>query len=82
MCRLADEIIHVLKSNGSDCHRQIRYGLEFICTSAAESGADKCILPLESKARDTEEAIRESRGSSRDDKGGLTGRRRIPSDHH
>ncbi len=64
MCRLADEIIHVLKSNGSDCHRQIRYGLEFICTSAAESGADKCILPLESKARDTEEAIRESEAAA------------------
>ena len=64
MCRLAEEIIHVLECNGSEGHRQTRHGLEFICTSAVRSGARKCILPLEIKGRDTEEAILESEAAA------------------
>ena len=56
MHRLIDDICVFLESNGFDCSRQMRHGLDVICTKTLDGRHERLILPLEIKARTLEEA--------------------------
>ena len=56
MCRLIDDIAEFLESNGFEQIRQIRDGLDVLCTRTASKGSSRVILPLEITARTDEEA--------------------------
>ena len=60
MYRLIDDITSFLESNGFVCSRQMRHGLEFICTSSLDGRHERMIFPLEIRAADMEEAAETS----------------------
>ena len=60
MYRLIDDITSFLESNGFVCSRQMRHGLEFICTSSLDGRHERMIFPLEIRAADMEEAAERS----------------------
>ena len=60
MHRLIDDICVFLESNGFDCSRQIRHGLDVICTKTLGGKHERLILPLEINARTLEEASQTS----------------------
>lgn len=64
MGRLIDEIAAFLESNGFDCSRQVRSGLDVICTKTPDGSRTGIILPLEITARTPEEAIRTSEAAA------------------
>lgn len=56
MSRLIDEISIFLEANGFGVSRQIRSGLEVICTKTIDKRHDKFLMPLEINARTPQEA--------------------------
>ena len=60
MHRLIDDICVFLESNGFDCSRQMRHGLDVICTKTLDGRHDRMILPLEINSCTLEEATQTS----------------------
>ena len=60
MCRLTDDIILFLESNGFRCSRQLYHGLEVICTPGHDGRQSRMIFPLEIMSAGIEEAEKAS----------------------
>ena len=60
MTRLIDEITSFLESEGVECSRQVRDGVDVICATTPEGRRPRVILPLEIAAASVEEAAASS----------------------
>ncbi len=64
MCRLIDDIVLFLESNGFECSRQMRHDFDVICTKTLDGRYSRIIMPLEITARSREEAALGSEDAS------------------
>ncbi len=64
MCRLIDDIVLFLESNGFECSRQMRHDFDVICTKTLDGRYSRIIIPLEITARSREEAALGSEDAS------------------
>lgn len=64
MCRLIDDIVLFLESNGFECSRQMRHDFDVICTKTLDGRDSRIIMPLEITARSREEAALGSEDAS------------------
>ena len=62
--RLIDDISSFLENHGFVCTRQMRHGLDVICTGAQGGGGERVILPLEISASTEEEAFHAAEAAS------------------
>lgn len=63
MCRLIDNIMAFLESEGFGCSRQMRHDFDVICTKTSDGRKERMIIPLEINASTSEEAVLNSQGA-------------------